>query len=49
MAHPLFDLARALEKRRTRVALDDVLSDADRARDIGLSHRPAPRKLPVTW
>ncbi|MDU8945156.1 hypothetical protein [Ovoidimarina sediminis] len=53
MAHPLHDLAHALERlrenRRGQAALEAALSDPHRARDLGLPPRPLIRKDVTPW
>lgn len=54
MSHPLFNLARKLEKRRrtdatTLRAMDAALCDPHLARDIGLPYRPAPKPRVDLW
>ena len=53
MAHPLFHLARRLEKRRqdrrTLEAARKAQADPHLARDVGLPYRPAPKIRPDFW
>lgn len=54
MSHPLFNLARKLERRRranlrTRRAMDLALNDPHLARDVGLPYRPAPKPRTDLW
>lgn len=49
MSHPLFDLARKLDRRhrlkRRQLVLDNALSDRHIARDLGLEHRVRRHRL----
>ena len=53
MAHPLFHLARRLEKRRqdhrSQQALRKAQADPHLARDIGLPFRPRPKLDVNQW
>jgi hypothetical protein len=53
MTHPLFDLARRLDRRtllrRREKSFRDALSDPHLAEDLGLAHRPKRRSDPTLW
>ncbi|MGR3513337.1 MAG: hypothetical protein ACU0GG_11275 [Paracoccaceae bacterium] len=53
MQHPLSTLTRALKQRRdetrTRRAIAQVEADPHLARDVGLKHRPQPKRKITLW